>query len=300
MLKNAIKVACFVFAVLIAVGIGSYFYLKDVWDFDFVDGTESGTVVLMGYYGDAKNVKIPDRLRGKKVVSIGDGAFEESDITSVDIGKYVTTVDKNAFKECKSLKSVKLPNGIRSLGEGAFLMCSSLETVNIPSSLEKIGDAVFIETAIKTLDFSKNDKFVLDNGVIYNKDMTRIYHALTTADLSSYVCPTTVTAISPYAFNDHKELKSFTINDGIKRLESATFLGCKGLKELKLPDSVVYIGPLAVSDSGVQKIYIPKQTATIDKTAFLQMENQLTIVTSSNSPAAKFAQNNKFKCEIVK
>lgn len=300
MLKNAIKVACFVLAVLIIVGTGSYFYLKDVWDFDFVDGTEKGTAVLMGYYGDAKNVKLPDRLRGKKVVSIGEGAFKGSDIVSVEVSKYVTTVEKNAFRDCKNLKSVKLPEGLRSLGESAFLDCSALENVNIPSDLEKINDAVFLNTAIKSLDFSKNENFVFENGVIYNKDITKIYHALATADLSSYVCPASVKTISPYAFNGHAELKSFKINDGVKRLESATFYGCKGLKELNLPDSVLYIGPLAVSDSGVQKIYIPKQTATIDKSAFLQMEKQITIVTPANSPAAKFAQTNNLKVETVK
>ena len=296
-MKNAVKIACFVLAILIIVGTGSFIYLKDVWDFDFVDGPEKGTVVLMGYYGESKNIVIPDKLRGKKVVSIGESAFERSDIVSVELGKYITNIDKNAFRECKKLKSVKLNEGILGLGESAFLSCEVLDTVNIPSTLEKLNDAVFAQSAIKDLDFSKNDNFVLENGVVYSKDMTKVYFALPKADLSDYVCPDTVQKIGAFAFCRHEELKSFTIPDGVARLESAAFLGCKSLKELKLPDSVVYIGPLAVSESGIQKIYIPKQTATIDKSAFLQLENQLTIVTPDKSPAAKFAAENKFKVE---
>lgn len=297
-MKNAVKVACFVLAILIIAGTGSYIYLKDVWDFDFIDGPEKGTVVLMGYYGDSKNIVLPDKLRGKKVVSIGEGAFERTDIESVELGKYITNIEKNAFRECKKLKSVKLNEGLLGLGEGAFLSCEALETVNIPSSLEKLNDAVFAQSGIKELDFSKNDNFVLENGVVYSKDMTKIYFAVPKTDLSNYVCPDTVQKISAFAFCRHEELKSFTIPDGVLRLESATFLGCKALKELKIPDSVVYLGPLVVSESGIQKIYIPKQTATIDKSAFLQLENQLTIVTQDNSPAAKFAKENKFKVEI--
>lgn len=299
MLKNAIKVACFVLAVLIVVGTGSFLYLKDVWDFDFIDGPQNGTAVLMGYYGDSVNIVIPNKLRGKKVVSIADGAFEKSNIVSVKLGKYVTNVDRNAFRECKSLKSVELNEGLLSVGESAFLNSSALDEINIPSTLEKIGNAAFIGTGLKTLDFGKNDRFILKDGVIYNKDMTKIYHALSTADLSNYVCPDTVKEISSFAFNAHEEIKSFKIPDGVTRLETAVFLGCKGITELKLPDSVVYIGPLAVSETGIQKIYIPKQTATIDKSAFLQLNEQLTIVTLNNSPAAKFAQANEYKVEIV-
>ncbi len=296
-MKNAVKVACFVLAILIIAGTGSYFFLKDVWDFDFIDGPEKGTVVLMGYYGDSKNIVLPDKLRGKEVVSIGEGAFEESDIISVELGKHITNIEKNAFRECRNLKSVKLNDGILGLGEACFMSCESLENINIPSSLEKLNDAVFAQAGIKELDFGKNDNFVLKDGVVYSRDMTKIYFALPKADLSDYVCPDTVQKISAFAFCRHEELKSFTIPDGVPRLESATFLGCKSLKELKIPDSVVYLGPLVVSESGIQKIYIPKQTSTIDKSAFLQLEKQLTIVAPANSAAAKFAAENNFKVE---
>lgn len=299
-MKNAIKVLCFVLAVLIIGTAGTYFYFTwDKGEFEIIDGTDRGTVMITGYVGDKTDVVIPKRLRAKKVVSIDEKAFEESNIVSVEIGGNVKTVGKNAFKNCKSLKSVKINDGVRSLGESAFFGCTALESVSIPKSLEKLNDAVFFDTAIKSLDFSKNEYFIEENGVVYDKQKTTLYFALSTADLSEFTCPDTVTSIGNYAFANHKEIKNFKINDGVKILGTETFYGCTGMTELRLPTSVVAINPLAISNSGIKKIYIPKQTVTIDKTAFYGMEKQLTIVTVKGSTASGYATNNKFNLEIA-
>lgn len=299
-MKNAIKVLCFVLAVLIIGTAGTYFYFTwDKGEFKIIDGTDRGTVIITGYVGDKADVVIPKTLRAKKVVSIDEKAFEETDIVSVEISSNVKTVGKNAFKNCKKLKSVKLNEGVRSLGESAFFGCTELDSVSIPKSLEKLNDAVFFDTAIKSLDFTKNDFFVEENGVVYDKDKTILYFALPTSDLSGFVCPDTVKSIGNYAFANHKELKSFKINDGVKILGTETFFGCTEMTELRLPTSVVAINPLSISNSGIKKIYIPKQTVNIDKTAFYGMEKQLTIVTVKGSTASHYATNNKFNLEIV-
>ena len=299
-MKNAIKVLCFVVAVILIGTAGTYFYFTwDKGEFEYIDGIDKGTVSVTGYIGKETEITIPKKLRGKKVTSIAENAFGESKLVSVEIGGNVNTIGKDAFSKCESLKSVTIKEGVKSIGETAFYQCTSLESLKIPSSVEKLGDAVFYNSAVKDIEFASDEHFKFEDGVIYNSDKTVIYQALSTADISEFICPDTVTAIYPYAFAGHKELKSFKLNEGIKKLDTGVFIDCQSLKELRLPSTLVSVGSLPISGSGVKKIYIPKTTETFDKMAFYKMEEQLVIVTTRNSAAAKFAEKNGFKTEIA-
>lgn len=299
-MKNAIKVLCFVVAVILIGTAGTYFYFTwDKGEFEYVDGIDKSTVTVTGYIGNETEIVIPKRLRGKKVTSISENAFEESKLVSVEIGGNVNTIGKDAFSKCESLKNVTIKEGVKSIGETAFYQCTSLESIKIPSTVEKLGDAVFYNSAVKDIEFVSDKFFKFEDGVIYNSDKTIIFQALTTADISEFTCPDSVTAIYPYAFAGHEELKSIKLNEGMKKLDTGVFIDCKGLTELKLPSTLVSVGSLSVSGSGIKKIYIPKTTVTFEKTSFYKMEEQLVIVTTKNSAAAKFAEKNGFKTEIV-
>lgn len=54
------------------------------------------------------------------VITIGDEAFYETDIYSVEIPDSVTTIGKLCFYNCNKLMSVILGNGIANIGESAF------------------------------------------------------------------------------------------------------------------------------------------------------------------------------------
>ena len=157
-MKNAFKVLCFTLAVIIVVTSAFLIYFK--WDksqFEYVDGTEKGTVMITGYKDESKDVTIPSKLRGKKVTQIDTSAFEESDITSIEIGDNVTYIGKSAFRGCKSLKTVKLGKSILNIDEGSFNDCTSLEEIKLPKSLEKLGGSVFAGcTSLKNVEISSN------------------------------------------------------------------------------------------------------------------------------------------------
>ena len=67
-MKNAIKVLCFTLAVIIVGTSAFLIYFK--WDksqFEYVDGTKKGTVMITGYKDESKDITIPSKLRGKKL-----------------------------------------------------------------------------------------------------------------------------------------------------------------------------------------------------------------------------------------
>ena len=114
---------------------------------------ESG--ILKAYFGDMKNVVIPD---GVRVVA---GAVDESDpskklsgiksdnvfyypftgcekIESVTMSDSVEIIGPKAFEHCANLKSVTFSKNLRKIGLSAFLGCEKLTTLSLPASLETI------------------------------------------------------------------------------------------------------------------------------------------------------------------
>ena len=99
---------------------------------------------------------------------IGHNAFDETNISSINIPlkikiihketfincknlKYVTfdnnsqleTIDYSAFCNCTALLSIKFPKNLKYINDYAFGKCYNLETVLIPHSIKKIGYSAF-------------------------------------------------------------------------------------------------------------------------------------------------------------
>lgn len=328
-MKNAIKVICFVLAVLI-VGISSV-YIYFTWDigtFEVIDGADKGTVIITNYIGADKDVEIPKSLRGKKVVSIGETAFKGSDVTSVVIGDNIKSIGNNAFDSCKNLESVEMSDSVESIGNMAFANCENFKKIKFSANLKDIGHMIFGNNKNDIeIDFGENSNFKFVDGIIYSADMKIIYESLDSADLTDYVLPETVVELRPYAFYAQKELKSITLNKGIKTIPEGCFISCEGLTELVLPDSVTIIDTVILAGSGITSITIPDSVVKIDDHALISdgseitnnlfnrddAENEdgsestdtdaptskLTIITTEGSYAATFARRHNYKLTIV-
>ena len=55
-----------------------------------------------------------------------------------------------AFRGCKSLQSVTIPNSVKKIGDDAFNSCKSLQSVTIPNSVKSIGNRAFYGSPEKT------------------------------------------------------------------------------------------------------------------------------------------------------
>lgn len=299
-MKNAIKVLCFVLAVIIIGTSGVYLYFT--WDkksFDYIDGVDKGTVKITGYKGDAVNVVIPDRLRGKKVVAVEEKAFSGTDIETVKLNRYITTVGKNAFLDCEKLKRADLGKNLKSLGESAFTNCTSLEEVVISPKLEKIGPFAFGNSAkLDSLDFSGNDFFTFENGILFDKDKTKIYQALASADLSEVIIPGTVTEIESYAFNTHNELTKLIIPEGILKIGTGAFVNCSALSEIVLPESLRVIGSAVFTGTALKSLTLPSGLTNIDKTFAYGSEKNITFTVTKGSYAEKFVKTNNLNYTV--
>jgi hypothetical protein len=106
------------------------------------DGGES--VVITRYAGSKFTVSIPPRIQKLPVTSIGKDAFRNcSDVLSVVMPNSVTSIGSWAFTGCRSLNSVTIPGSVTSIGNNAFEGCRSLASITIPDSVTSIGEYAF-------------------------------------------------------------------------------------------------------------------------------------------------------------
>lgn len=74
---------------------------------------------------------------------IGQYAFMETAIESIELNDGITAVGRGVFENCYELRSVKLPSSVRSIASEAFDGCESLVELNIPNAVTSIGSYAF-------------------------------------------------------------------------------------------------------------------------------------------------------------
>lgn len=201
------------------------------------------------------------------VVSIGNNAFspfwgisQQAALTSVTFSPMLQTIGEGAFKYCKAIRTINLPNTVTSIGKDAFSDCtalydisslsgtqitkinmstfkgdSSLVKVSIPTTCREIETAAFSGcTNIRTFDF-KN-----------------------------------VTTFGSLAFVNCSSLSSVTLANGTNTIPSSCFENCSGIKSISLPNSIITIGNNAFYNcsSLTRHITLPSSIVTLGNNAF--------------------------------
>ena len=91
-------------------------------------------------------ITVPSSLGGYPVTSIGLNAFRDCrGLMSVTIPNSVTSIGNHAFDGCSGLTSVKIPDSVTSIGDWAFEGCSGLTSITIGNSVTSIGWEAFNE-----------------------------------------------------------------------------------------------------------------------------------------------------------
>jgi hypothetical protein len=85
--------------------------------------------------------------------SIGDWAFRDCrNLESITIPDSVTSIGNYAFMSCSSLTSIAIGDGVTSIGGGAFSHCLNLMSIEIPDSVTSIGKFAFYYcTSLKSI-----------------------------------------------------------------------------------------------------------------------------------------------------
>ncbi len=96
------------------------------------------------------------------------------------------------------------------------------------------------------------------DGILFDKNITKLMVVPYAKKLISYSLPETVTEIADRAFREHTELESINFGDNLEVIGGDAFYDCTSLKSLDLGDSLKSIGSNAFKGcTGISEITIP-------------------------------------------
>ncbi len=224
---------------VVNIGEKAFARLDNLKNIDIPDSVTNITTLAFYRCNGLVSVQVPG-----SVTAIKNGTFREcNNLKKVILNEGVTKIDGSAFIFCSSLEQIKLPQSLVSIGSGAFDNCTSLISVELPDNAiissdtfkecKNLSDIVISDT---------NNNYIVKNGILYNKNMTRILCYPAGIKDTEFSVPDTVKTIGDFAFYGAKVLESVDIPDSVIAINTNAFGECSGLKEVVIPDSVTSMG----------------------------------------------------------
>ena len=185
----------------------------------------------------------------------------------------VIKIGERAFKDCKYITSISLPESVQEIGDSAFWKCSALKEINIPKAITKIGPDAFHDTKGLTIHitdieawcniakdpraFDRDYDLYIDGGIVNNLTI-----------------PESVTNIKNYAFAGCTSLTSVTIPNSVTSIGGGAFAYCSSLTSIEIPNKIDTInGETFYGARLLEHVVIPSSVKKIVGSAFMYCEN---------------------------
>ena len=190
--------------------------------------------------------------------SIGRNAFDNNNLTSLQLNDGLETIGSYAFSGSKDLSAspVVIPQSVTSIGDNAFYNCDQMTSFTFPESLSTLGTYVLAYCDnLQTVIFPRNMITIprstcegckrLANVTLPENVVTIGQQAFYGAtSLPAITLPATVKTIEDNAFRD-TNIPSLTLNEGLESIGASAFYNCDRLKTLNIPSTVKNIGNYA-------------------------------------------------------
>ena len=238
------------------------------------------------------------------VVEIGNGAFYQTNISSLELPHNLKKIGDSAFCGCYSLSgTLSLPESLEYIGRIAFDGCKLLTgTLSIPSKIKEIpdfcfsscgfsGDLIIPEGVIKiegnafTYCYYLNGRLSLPESLKELGEMT-FYQCSFQGEL---VIPNQIKTIPRYCFSNN-QFSSIIFHDDseIIKIADLAFESNRRLSEpIVFPSRLTSIGSNAFQDcSMLPSITIPSSIATIGNNTFSSCSSLSSIISNAVTPPA--------------
>lgn len=167
-----------------------------------------------------------------------------------------------AFRDCKNLQFIVIPDTITEISHRAFALCTSLKEIILPSNLTSLGQSAFY-------DCSNLSSIEIPDGIT-----TISYKAFSGCSGLEDINLEGIETIDDYAFYGCSELKNINLYEGITTIGVQAFRGCSSFATINVPNTTTSIGEYAFYDCiKAETITIGTGVTSIGKGAFANCSN---------------------------
>ena len=214
---------------------------------------------------------------------------------TVEISKYKGTEETVIIPETINGKKVT------SLGLYSFTNCTTIIKLKIPQYVSNIEDPVFTTSKLQTIEVDeKNTVYTSIDGVLYNKDKTKLVRYPIAKEGTFYTISSTVKEIGREAFAYCTKLTQIIIPEEVNKIGARAFASCKGLPQITLPKEIKKLeAGIFEGCTALENIVIPKNVQTIETNAFsaceklknVEMDNGITEIKDMAFQGCKVLNN---------
>ena len=189
------------------------------------------------------DVVIPETYKGKSVVKIENGAFDDcKNVLSLVIPDSVTEVEINALNGLRNLQKLTAP---------AVALSSVSKIQKIDTLIVTSGEAI-AENAVSGWDY-----------------------------LKSVTLPDTLKTIGDLGFAHCELLEQISLPEGLTSIGAKAFYNCALLKQIELPDSVVSVGNYAFGEcASLETVSLSKSLSTVGNWVFASCNSLINLTIS--------------------
>lgn len=270
------------------LGERSFENCASLTDISLSDGV---TEIYGGVFNSCKSleaIKLP-----KKLTILGESSFADCvKLKEMDIPEHVTKIDDMVFNGCLELARIDIKENLTKIGKYAFKDCKSLQSINIPRNVQNIGAGAFRGCSnLEAIEVDgKNRYFKSLDGILFNKNKSKLICYPAKAKDSNYTVPDSVTTISDWAFCECTDLVSIEIPDSVTEIGEGAFYGCTSLEKIVLPESVVKIDDTAFRGCAKLKTVVIPDSVTEFGWGLFSGCDEVVIICSNKSAAAHYCE----------
>ena len=229
------------------------------------------------------------------VLDIGDAAFEGcGNLREIDLPDSVVSVHEQAFYACHGLESVSLPDSVKMIDKHAFGSCGSLSSAIVPlgvsisgDSFDEMTEVIRVGEALRNGECGGNAEWTFyDNGVFivsgtgpmtdytygppgrpYESDMP--WWDLREEILSAYILDG-ITTLGEASFVFCKNMTGISLPDSLKSIGERALFCCDLLADMTIPGGVTGIGAFAFDGAMITEVLVPPGVTVIERGVFYE------------------------------
>ncbi len=281
-----------------AMGIVEAGAFKGCSSLTSIDFSEA-TVATIGYEAFSGCTALTEVKLCETLSDIGDYAFADTKIKTLDLMKNVSAFGTNAvlnvetfesFNVADNNKTYKSVDGVLYNKKGDVIVnfpAAKTGAYDIPAEVKTINDKAFYSSNLSKLGFGSQPALeYIGVSAFENSDIERIS------------IPEKVTKLNNATFKNAKKLSKITFAEGVTYIGAEAFSGCASLKEIALPASLYEIATAAFKNTGLLSVKTGDGLAKISSEAFADNKALSTVVLGAN--VEKLGENAFANCVSLK